>query len=187
MAGPAGVAAAILIVAGGVKLKKPLPVTGSLALLKLPRSIALVRVLGACEIAVGTAALIGEPRVSYAALAGAYTVFAVFTTWALIQDKPLASCGCFGDPDTPATPTHVVLTAIAAATAAAAAASGSPALRTILTAEGWRVIPLAIFLGLGIYLAFLAFTALPRAIMPARVGRTQTTWFEASMTSGGNR
>jgi hypothetical protein len=182
LAAPSAVAAAILVVAGAAKLKKPLPVTGSLALLKLPRSTALVRGLGSLEIAIGIAALSAEPRVTYTILAGVYAAFAVFTAWALKLDKPLASCGCFGDPDTPAAPSHVLLTALAAVTAAAAAASGTPTLRALLVTEGWRVLPLAIYLGVGVYLAFLAFTALPRAVMPVQEGRTKTTWFDGSTT-----
>jgi len=131
---------------------------------------------------IGIAALLAEPRVSYAVLAGVYSAFTAFTAWALKLDEPLASCGCFGDPDTPAAPSHVLLTALAAATTAAAAASGAPVLRTVIATEGWRVVPLAIYIGLGVYLAFLAFTALPRAVMPVRTGRTKTTWFDGSTT-----
>jgi hypothetical protein len=132
LAGPASVAAALLVVAGGVKLKKPLPATGSLALLKLPRSTALVRGLGCIEIAVGGAALVTDSRVTYWVVSGAYAAFAAFTAWALYTDQPLASCGCFGEPDTPATPLHVLLTLAAAAATALAAANSSPSLRTLL-------------------------------------------------------
>lgn len=171
LAAPAGVAAAVLVAAGAIKLKKPLPVTGTLALLKLPRSTRLARALGSIEIAIGLAALLGDPRATYAVLAAVYAIFAAFTAWALYTDQPLASCGCFGDPNTPAMPSHVLLTVIASAVAASAAAAGSPALRTLLTAHGWNVLPLTLFFAVAIYLAYLAFAVLPHtAGRPSRGG-----------------
>jgi len=171
LAAPAGVAAAVLVAAGAIKLKKPLPVTGALALVKLPRSTRLAKALGTIEIAIGVAALLGDPRETYSVLAAAYVFFAAFTAWAIYTDQPLASCGCFGDPDTPAMPSHLLLTVIAAAVAASAAAGGSPALRTLLTTYGWNVLPLTLFFAVAIYLAYLAFAVLPHtAGRPSRGG-----------------
>jgi hypothetical protein len=85
----------------------------------------LVRFLGAAELAVGTSAFLFDSRATYSFVAAAYLVFTTFIGWALYTNQPLASCGCFGIPETPAMASHVLLTLAATGVTASAAADGS--------------------------------------------------------------
>ena len=87
-------------------------------------------------------------------MALSYVGFAGFVTLARARGGPLASCGCFGTPDTPATRTHVIVTLAFAASAGVVAASGLSAwLSTLLAGQPWHGVPLAL---LGLLCAWLA-------------------------------
>ena len=92
----------------------------------------------------------------------------------------LATCGCFGRPDTPATRLHVVVTLMLAG-AAGAVAAGAPAggsLATLLAHEPWAGIPLLFVSAVGLWLTFLTLSALAalegarQLVQPAEARRT---------------
>src|SRR5437870_3541035 len=128
LAGPVVVVAALLVLAGALKVARPAPTAGALRAMGLPARLALVRVLGLSEIAIGLAAGITFARPLLVLLAAAYLAFATFVIAALGANTPLQSCGCFGQTDTPPSPIHVGLNLAAAATAFGAALSGTPGL-----------------------------------------------------------
>ena len=69
----------------------------------------LVRFLAAGEVVVGALGLL-LPRPLTGALVGtSYIAFAVVSAYTRAHGGALASCGCFGTPDTPATYVHVAI------------------------------------------------------------------------------
>ena len=104
---------------------------------------------------------LAHPSPPVAALVAlSYLGFAGFVTLARARGGPLASCGCFGTPDTPATRTHVVVTLAFAVSAAVVAASGlSDWLPTLLAHQPWHGVPVVL---LGLLCAWLAYLAMGR-------------------------
>src|SRR4051812_10747982 len=121
LAGPVVVVAALLALAGGLKVVRPAPTAGALRAMRLPAAVPLVRVLGVGEVALGVSAGIPFARPLLVLLAAAYLAFAAFVMAALGANTPLQSCGCFGEADTPPSAVHVGLN-LAAAVAALTAA-----------------------------------------------------------------
>jgi uncharacterized protein YjeT (DUF2065 family) len=79
----------------------------------------------------------------------------------LARGGPLASCGCFGRPDTPATRLHVIVNIALAASSAAVAATVNPGwLPTILAAQPWHGVPLVLLSLLCAWLSFLVLSRL---------------------------
>lgn len=115
-------AAALLVLAGGQKVLDPVP------LVRATRSVGFrvpkpaVRTVALGEVGVGVAALVDGSRWTAVAVAASYTVFTAFVLLARRRGGVLASCGCFGKADVPATPTHALVTAAAAA----ASLTGAP-------------------------------------------------------------
>jgi hypothetical protein len=116
-AGPFLAVAGLLVVAGLPKLADPLPLVRALRASGVPAGRLLVRAFAAAEVAVGGWALVAPGRLNAALVAAAYLVFTAFVGQVRTRGGVLASCGCFGKPDTPATRTHLVLTAVAAGVA----------------------------------------------------------------------
>ena len=112
-AGPFLAAAGLLVVAGVPKLVDPLPLVRAVRAAGMPVGRHLVRAFAVVEVAVGVWALAAPGRVSAALVAAAYLLFTGFVALVLSRGGVLGSCGCFGKPDTPATRTHLVLTAMA--------------------------------------------------------------------------
>ncbi|KQU68248.1 MauE/DoxX family redox-associated membrane protein [Phycicoccus sp. Root101] len=126
LAGPFLAVAGLLVVAGVPKVIDPLPLVRALrsAGFVVPPGpgAALVRLFAVGEVVVGVWAVVAPGRASAALVAAAYLVFTLFVGRVLTRGGVLGSCGCFGKPDTPATRTHLVLTAAAALVAVALAA-----------------------------------------------------------------
>jgi hypothetical protein len=113
-AGPFLAAAALLVVAGVPKVGDPLPLVRALRAAGMPVPRLLVRGFALAEVAIGGWAVVAPGRVSSGLVAAAYLVFTVFVARVLARGGVLGSCGCFGKADTPATRTHLTLTAAAA-------------------------------------------------------------------------
>jgi methylamine utilization protein MauE len=147
--------AALLLVAAGFS-KTVRPDTTARALRVAPAAVRA----GACaEAVLGILALLSVGgRITSALVATSYLAFASFVTVALVQDRPLATCGCFGEPDTPPTLVHVLIDAALAAGCAHAAATATP------VPHGWALAAAAV----PAYMAFVAMTALPRALTAGR-------------------
>lgn len=125
MSGALLVAALLLAGAGIAKAWRPHDTARALRRAGLPvgRGATVVRVGAVVEILVGLAAMaVGGPLPALG-VAASYGAFAVFLALALGRGWALSSCGCFGEPDTPPTPLHLVLDVALAAGAAIAASS----------------------------------------------------------------
>lgn len=88
----------------------------------LPMGALSVRVLAACEVAVGLVVLLVGSRAASLALSASYALFTAFVVLALMRGGVLSSCGCFGKTDLPPTRSHALLTAAISV----AAATGAP-------------------------------------------------------------
>jgi len=155
--GPFLAACALLLVAGVAKLVRPMDTARALVTVvpvPLRAGRALVRTGASAEAVLGAVALAHPSPLAASLVAVSYLGFAGFVTLARARGGPLATCGCFGNPDTPATRTHVVVTLAFAASAVVVAVSGlSDWLPTLLAGQPWHGVPLAL---LGLLCAWLA-------------------------------
>jgi len=173
LAGPFTIAAALLVVGGGLKALRQRDTAHALGAvgLPLPRALprrALVRVGGATEAVVGIGALVTGGPVFAALVAVSYAGFAAFVVVALRRNAPISSCGCFGKVDTPPSTVHVVIDGIAAVVATAAAFVGGVALPDVLRDQPLAGVPYLALCAIGVSLVFLSFTALPRTLSAVR-------------------
>jgi len=167
MAGPYAAAAVLLAVGGVLKFRRPGPTANALGGVGLPASVGFVRIFGAIEVAVGAGALTSGHPV-FALLVGvSYVAFAAFVLLALARGGAISSCGCFGEPDTPATPVHVGLDLAAAAVAFAVAAGGGSDWRSFLGDQPLAGAPFIVLTATCTYLGYLALTVLPRTARSA--------------------
>ncbi|MEY2421818.1 MAG: hypothetical protein QOI95_1885 [Acidimicrobiaceae bacterium] len=164
LAGPVVVVAALLALAGGLKIIRPAPTAGALRAMRLPAALPLVRLLGIGEVTIGVAAGVTFARPVLVLLAAAYLAFAAFVTAALGANTPLQSCGCFGQADTPPSAVHVGLNLAAAGTAFAAALSDTPGLAVTLPDQPWNAIPFVLLVVICVHLCVLLVTVLPQAL-----------------------
>lgn len=108
--GPVHAAAALLVLAGALKVRDPMP------LVRAGRSVGVtvqrnaVRAGAALEAVVGLATLLDGSRWTALAVAASYAAFTAFVVLALVRKGILASCGCFGRADTPPTVLHALVT-----------------------------------------------------------------------------
>lgn len=116
--------AGLLILAGLPKVGRPLPLQRALASVDLRVSRAGARGIAVAEVVLGGAALLMPGRVTMGGLAGSYLAFTGFVLLARARGGVLESCGCFGEPDTPPTLPHALVTFGIAAAAAGASLSG---------------------------------------------------------------
>lgn len=124
--------AALLVVAGLVKLRRPQPTAEALAAAGLPGRRAVARSLGAVELGAGLAAFVW-PAQAAPAVAVLYAGFAAFVAYVLVRGLPLRSCGCLGETDTQPSTVHVAVTAVAAAVGLAAVLVVPPSLPALLS------------------------------------------------------
>jgi hypothetical protein len=172
------VAAGLLVVAGTAKAARPDDTARALGAL-LPSAPALpllrrvVRVGALAEAALGTAAL-AFPRPATAGLvAASYVCFLGVVADARRRGGPLATCGCFGRPDTPATALHLFIDLVLA-TAAATVAAGAPSGGTLVTQlaqQPWAGLPLLFVSAVGLWLTALALSALAALTAARRLAR----------------
>lgn len=148
-------AAGLLVVAGATKVARPHDTARAL---RVPSAV--VRVGAAAEATIGALALVTAWGAM--AVAASYAAFAVYVAVALGQGRPLATCGCFGEPDTPPSHVHVAVDLVLAGGAAAAGLTQHDApLATIGQHPAWggTVVVLAAVVG---GLAYAAMVDLPR-------------------------
>jgi hypothetical protein len=158
-------ACALLAVAGMVKAVRPEDTARTLAAttsVPLGTMSVLVRVGSFGEAAVGLCALVAPRPWSAALVAFSYAVFAVFVAYARSSGGAIASCGCFGTPDTPATLLHVVVDVALALSAGVVACSApwSGTIIGILSSQPGRGIPLVAVSALGAWLAYLVISVM---------------------------
>lgn len=115
-------AAAVLAYAGAAKVLDPTMTAGALRAMRLPSAPWLVRLGALAELVLGIAAVVVGGWALWTAVAASYAAFAAFVAAALRSGRPIATCGCFGRPDTPPRARHVVANLAAAAACAGYAA-----------------------------------------------------------------
>jgi hypothetical protein len=166
------IATGLLVVAGIAKMLSPNDTARALSelvpaqarsLLSLSRLRAGIRAGAALEVVIGLVALTFPNPVSAALVASSYAVFAGVVLYARSRGGALASCGCFGRADTPATILHALIDLVFAI-ACISVAAGTPEGRTIIGVLGHEPaagIPLVFVSAVGLYLAYLALSMLP--------------------------
>jgi len=168
LTGPAVAAALLLVGAGVAKALRPTDTAKALTLAGLPVGPGGVRAGALAETAIGVWAVVAGGLLSYGAVAASYLGFAGYLTWLLRRGLPVASCGCFGTPDVPATRLHVGVDLVAAVLAGGAATLRAPTMAVVLGDQPLGGLP---FLGLVVLAATLAMavlTLLPRLATVAR-------------------
>jgi hypothetical protein len=164
--GPYLVACALLVVAGVAKAIRPDDTARALAVV-VPVTAQHLRLIirggSTIEAALGMVALLVPRTVTAGLVAVSYLVFAGAVAYARSKGGAIASCGCFGTPDTPATMLHVVINGGLAASAAVVALAGpTGSIASVLSAQPLHGIPLVAASALCGWLAFLAITAMAR-------------------------
>ncbi len=164
--GPYLAACLLLVAAGAAKAVRPGDTARAVAAVApLPLSVvrAAVRAGAVAEATLGLVALARPAPVTAWLVAASYLGFAVFVAVVRTRGGPLATCGCFSAPDTPATRTHVAVTSGLACSAAVVAA-GAPAgwITHVLVGQPGDGVPVALLAVLCAWLAYLAMTRLAR-------------------------
>lgn len=160
--GPAAVAAAVLLLAGGAKVIRPGDTWRALESAGVPGGPALVRTGALAEAALGAWALGWAHPAAMILVALSYAGFTTFLVVAMARKLPISSCGCFGEPDVPPTKVHVGVDVAAGVAAVGAAISEAPSVAAILGDQPWAGVPYALLVALGISLTILSLTRLPR-------------------------
>jgi len=162
------VAALVLMVAGGAKLRSPGDTARALRRAGLGVRPWMVRTGAALEMTIAVGALTARSTWWASAVALSYLGFAGFILVALVRQTPLATCGCFGEPDTPPTLTHLVVDlALAVGATAAVLVGPEPLARIVLDQPAAGTALLAgVVVVAGLCIA--ALTALPQVQVEAR-------------------
>jgi hypothetical protein len=87
-----------------------------------------------------------------------YLGFAAFVGLALNHGWPIASCGCFGRPDTRPTPTHLIMDGAAVLLAIGWTLTGTARVSTAFADQPWGGVPLALAAAVTTGLAYLLLT-----------------------------
>jgi hypothetical protein len=165
------VACGLLVLAGAAKAVRPDDTARALVLLfarnapwapSIRRARLAVRLGALLEGALGAAALL-LPRPATAALvAASYALFICVVLYARRAGGVLATCGCFGRPDTPPTFLHVVLNLafVVSAVAVTIRPPDASSLFAFLGHQPWLGAPLIFVTGVGVWLAYLALSPL---------------------------
>jgi hypothetical protein len=151
-------AAALLAGAGAAKLRRPDDTARALLIAGLPSHRRLVRAGAAAEVAVAVAAVAAPGPLTGALVAAAYAAFTAFVGLALLRGWPLASCGCFGRPDSRPGYPHLLLDAAATAVAVWWAGAAPGHIGPVFSRSPWDGGPLILVTGLIAGLAYLVWT-----------------------------
>jgi hypothetical protein len=173
IAGPFAIVAVVLAVGGISKLGAPDASGASLRSLGIPASPTLVRFLAFCEIAIAVIALVVGGTLGALAVTFAFVAFTLMM-YLLVRKGSSASCGCFGQADTPPSSLHVVANAICAALAAAAAALDVVSIEALLSDQPAAGIPMLLFIAAGSAATIAIFTLLGRLAAPATTPTIRT-------------
>ena len=165
------VAALVMAVAGAAKIVRPVPTVTALKTAGIKIPVSLVRGLSLFELFIAGAALTDAGAAWRILLAGSYVAFAGFVAFALARHIPLASCGCFGEPDTPPTALHVWLNGLLAAAPLVAVLQRAPSPGHVLADSPGDGVVAAIGVAVATGCCLLVLTALPRLAAEARGAR----------------
>lgn len=156
LAGPFAAVAALLAVAGALKLLAPAG-AGAPAL-----GASGTRVAGAIELALGVAALVAPTRLLAALVAAAFAGFAAYSL-RLVAAGDGSDCGCFGVESAGVGIGHVLLDLACAGVAAAAVLEPPRAVASLVADAPLTGIALVAGVAAAAYAIHLAYTVLPRA------------------------
>ena len=123
----------------------------------------MVRLGSVAEAVLGMVALSIPSAGSAWLVALSYAGFAIVVAYARSKGGAIASCGCFGTPDSPATMVHVVVDAgLAVSAAVVAIASPSGSILSILSRQPGHGVPLIVVSALCAWLTYLVLSVLTR-------------------------
>ena len=165
--GPYLMGAALLVLAGAAKVVRPADTARALRRALGGPSLAVwtaaVRVGAAAEAVVGVAAAVHPSPVTAAAVAVSYVAFTAFVLRTRATGGPLATCGCFGSPDTPPTLGHAGIDLLAALAATGVAVAGPDGwIGPVLAGQPYHGVALVAASALATWLAFLVLVPLTR-------------------------
>jgi len=178
LTGPVLVAAVLLAAAAPAKWRRPQATVDALRAAGLPASRAAVRLLAVAEVLLAAAVLLVPLRPVLLVLSLVYLGFAGFVLLALRAGTAVASCGCFGRPDTPASLVHLVVVLALSGGAAAAAVTGSASVGDLLSAPSTGL-PVLAGVGVAGWLAWAALSLLPQLLAAGRAPATAGSTFRA--------
>ena len=162
--GPYLAACVLLAAAGAAKALRPMDTAraiGAVVPVPLAALRAVVRAGAVAEAVIGVAAFVHPSPVTAGLVALSYLGFTAFVAVVRVRGGPLATCGCFSTPDTPATWLHLVVDLVLAASATAVAATVTLGwLPGLAARQPWHGVPLLLLSLLCAWLAFLALTRL---------------------------
>jgi hypothetical protein len=166
--GPYLVACALLMIAGAMKLVRPDDTARALAAVapdRLRRPLQfrylriLIRIGALAELVVGGVAMFLPRSLPAALVAASYAVFVGVVVYVRSKGGAVASCGCFGSLDTPATRLHVVINLGLAISAVAVAVDAPTGGSTFSVLAGQPLYGLP-FLAVGLLCLWLTFLVL---------------------------
>jgi hypothetical protein len=161
---PAFAAASLLLtIAGAAKVMSPYLAQGSLSAAGIGVPAFAVRVLGACELAVGGAAFLEPTTITALATAVAYGAFCLFTLRLLRTAGARVDCGCFGGAGSEASGVHLSLNAVAFAVCVLATVAPPPGPDWVFARAPLTAVAFCVGVGAATYASYLVFTAFPRA------------------------
>jgi hypothetical protein len=169
LAGLLPVWSGVLLLAGGAKLIRPDDTARALAdatgLAGLRGWRRAVRLGAGAEVGLALWCLTWGGTTPTALVGASYAGFTLFVSWALTGRRPLSTCGCLGEPDTPPTWSHVVLCAAASTTAfLVAAEGGSGSLARVVSQAGGTAPAYLILAAAATYGVVLLLGAVPRLV-----------------------
>ena len=179
--GPYVVACTLLVVAGAMKAIRPEDTARAVTqMVPLPiaRLQPVIRLGAMVEASLGLVALALPRTVTAALVAASYLLFAGVVAYARAKGGAVASCGCFGTPDTPATLLHVIVNlGLAGAAIGVAVAAPAGSIVSVLATQPWAGVPLVAASALCTWLTYLALSVLA-ALHAARrlAGATSGRW-----------
>jgi hypothetical protein len=94
-------------------------------------------------------------------VAASYVGFAAFVGLAMSRGGVVASCGCFGRPDTPPTRLHLVVNVVAACLALAVARDPFGGIGGVVADQPLAGLPYLALTAACVWFAYLALSALP--------------------------
>lgn len=156
-------AAALLVLAGVVKVVRPRSTAQALLDAGLPGSFAIARGVGVVEVGVGIWALVAPASGGAIALGLLYLVFATFLGYVMHAHPEAGSCGCAGPTPVPPSRLHLVLNGVAGSAGLTYAAIGGPSAAIWLDGLGVTAVPVFAGLALAGWLAVVAVTQAPAA------------------------
>ena len=183
------VAALVLAVAGAAKVVRPAPTAVALRASGLSwighrGLVVFVRALALAELVVAGDALVDASAWARVVLAASYVTFAGFVLYALVRRLPIASCGCFGEADTPPTAAHLIVNIGLAAATIVAAVTRAPAPSSVLTHRPGAGSLVALGVLVSTALCLLVLTTLARVTAEGRAAAAAVFGPGASRRSG---